>query len=395
MSEVLILTSSPAIFQQLGACLVGVRKLLPDAQDENRYLRARFEVAVPGQRQSLARGVQVALLQGADLSQALSRARARVEAQAFLVALPAEPLQSSGAEGTLLLAERYFDLDQSFESGCQRRGAQTLSSQGMLKAAQALPASEWRALLPSSEQGAVSEAESTLTLALASSLSALPREELAKKAQARWQNALALSRWPGLPVLSAGLHGLPQLWLLVSSVDPELVREVDAARVAAFASACLGLRPGARVAPDAEERRRLGEAERHYLEATRRLQAGQWAIAIAGFSKALSIDESYAEAWSNRAVARIQLRDFEGAMSDLDRAIGVKPDLGAAHFNRACILARPLRAESTDEACADTFLALERALENGFSAELIAQDEDLLALRARPRFQALIGVPAQ
>jgi tetratricopeptide (TPR) repeat protein len=131
------------------------------------------------------------------------------------------------------------------------------------------------------------------------------------------------------------------------------------------------------------------------LEATRRLQAGQWAIAIAGFSKALSIDESYAEAWSNRAVARIQLRDFEGAMSDLDRAIGVKPDLGAAHFNRACILARPLRAESTDEACADTFLALERALENGFSAELIAQDEDLLALRARPRFQALIGVPAQ
>lgn len=394
MSEVLILTPSLAIFQHLGAGLVGVRKLLPDAQDENRYIRARFEVQVPGQRQSIARGVQVALLQGADSSQALSRARARVEAQAFLIALPAEPLHASGPEGSLLLAERYFDLDQSLESGCQRRGAQTLSSQGMLKAAQALPASDWTALLPNPPEAPSACAEPALVVALASSLSALPREELAKRAQARWQNALALSRWPGVPVLSAGLRGLPQLWLLASGLGAELTSD-SAARVAAFASACLGLRPGARPAPDAEERKKLSEAERHYLEATRRLQAGQWPIAIAGFSKALSIDESYAEAWSNRAVARIQLRDFEGAMSDLDRAIAIKPDLGAAHFNRACLLSRQLSPDSTEDACDEAFKALEMALANGFSAEIIAQDEDLLALRARTRFQALIGVSAQ
>jgi TolB-like protein/Flp pilus assembly protein TadD len=78
-------------------------------------------------------------------------------------------------------------------------------------------------------------------------------------------------------------------------------------------------------------------AGREILASRRRLSAGQ---AMLRLDRAIELDPEFAEPYAERAVARIlnswngldvPVVDFEGAQSDIDRALQLKPELGRAH----------------------------------------------------------------
>ena len=78
-------------------------------------------------------------------------------------------------------------------------------------------------------------------------------------------------------------------------------------------------------------------AGREILASRRRPSPGQ---AMMRLDRAIELDPEFAEAYAERAVARIlhslsdwdsRLVDFEGAQSDVDRALQLKPELGRAH----------------------------------------------------------------
>jgi TolB-like protein/Tfp pilus assembly protein PilF len=78
-------------------------------------------------------------------------------------------------------------------------------------------------------------------------------------------------------------------------------------------------------------------AGRELLASRRRPSAGQ---AMVRLDRAIELDPQFAEAYAERAVARIlhwgshlgnEQADFEGAQSDIERALQLKPELGRAH----------------------------------------------------------------
>jgi TolB-like protein/Tfp pilus assembly protein PilF len=97
-------------------------------------------------------------------------------------------------------------------------------------------------------------------------------------------------------------------------------------------------------------------AGREILASRRRPSAGQ---AMLRLDRAIELDPEFAEAFAERAVARIlnswsgldvPVVDFEGAQSDIDRALQLKPELGRAHAALGLLmLARdPLNREARE-----------------------------------------------
>jgi tetratricopeptide (TPR) repeat protein len=65
-----------------------------------------------------------------------------------------------------------------------------------------------------------------------------------------------------------------------------------------------------------------------------RHQMGDYGGAISDFSKAIELDPSSALAFNNRGLSRVKLEDFEGAITDLSKAIDLDPSVAAIYFNR-------------------------------------------------------------
>ena len=56
--------------------------------------------------------------------------------------------------------------------------------------------------------------------------------------------------------------------------------------------------------------------------------------AIADYSKAIELDPEYAAAYSNRGIAKSDLKDYYGAIADYTKAIEINPDYADAYSNR-------------------------------------------------------------
>lgn len=82
-----------------------------------------------------------------------------------------------------------------------------------------------------------------------------------------------------------------------------------------------------------------------YLLGVLRMQAGRHAAAARAFSKALTLQPNFAEAYWGRGNALFQLGEPDHAVRDYQRAIKRKPDFSAAHYNLANTLAQLGRFE--------------------------------------------------
>jgi Tfp pilus assembly protein PilF len=79
------------------------------------------------------------------------------------------------------------------------------------------------------------------------------------------------------------------------------------------------------------------------------LRKGDFADAIAAFTRTIEVDEKHAEAYHNRGVAYARLTTYEAAIADFTRSIAVRPT-EAAYKNRGGLY---LNLRKMDEAVAD------------------------------------------
>ena len=56
--------------------------------------------------------------------------------------------------------------------------------------------------------------------------------------------------------------------------------------------------------------------------------------AIADYTKAIGLKPDYADAYNNQGVAKFHLEDYQGAIADYTKAIELRPDDGGAYKNR-------------------------------------------------------------
>ena len=84
--------------------------------------------------------------------------------------------------------------------------------------------------------------------------------------------------------------------------------------------------------------------------------------AFESYDNAIRINPNYFEAWLNRGVEKYYLKDYEGSLYDLTKAIEINPNLAPAYYFRALILLN----SDKDAACED----LNKAANFGFSAAL-------------------------
>jgi hypothetical protein len=84
---------------------------------------------------------------------------------------------------------------------------------------------------------------------------------------------------------------------------------------------------------------------------------------VSFYTKAIELNAEYAGAFSNRALARLDLRDIQGAVTDLDEAIRLQPEFAGAYLNRGNVLKR---LDLFDKALADFNEAIR--LDPGYAA---------------------------
>ncbi|MDF1666731.1 MAG: tetratricopeptide repeat protein [Planctomycetota bacterium] len=373
------------------------RRVLPSADDPNRYATVTFRVPMIGQRIPHNREVATVIIpKNADAGEAIQRAITRWSPKSILVLGAATALPNTELNvGDVLVAERLFDADS--EISCLVKAGQSLAGQGFFKAVRDLEVSRWKALL---ERG--NNAKKHLGTVAFSSGSEANAEDL----RSRFQSAMALAR-DGAKVLSslANLPSAPSfvgILGLIDVNDEAASMQVAMRNAAAFALACLGKEPEktgsslGSLTTDAEKR--MAQAEKLYMIATGLLQKGQLEEALKGYQHALAADPDYAEAYSNRGVVKSALGDLDGAIADYNMAVKLKTDLGAAFYNLAC--AHGSRAKQSDPERQESDLVealkcLGKALKNGFTnLDHVAQDEDLSLLHDRAEFQTFLAPKA-
>jgi tetratricopeptide (TPR) repeat protein len=103
--------------------------------------------------------------------------------------------------------------------------------------------------------------------------------------------------------------------------------------------------------------------------------------AISEFSNAIQKDGSYAEAYSNRAVAYMLQKKYNKALDDLKKAKDLKPDSASIRYNLASVHSLMGNLDyGMDE--------LDVALEKGFNDyEVLRRDPDINNLRKHKDFQ--------
>jgi tetratricopeptide (TPR) repeat protein len=57
-----------------------------------------------------------------------------------------------------------------------------------------------------------------------------------------------------------------------------------------------------------------------------KFKISQSAEALSDFSKAVTIDKDFVDAWFNRALVEIELNDHKSALADLDKLLAIRPD---------------------------------------------------------------------
>ena len=83
---------------------------------------------------------------------------------------------------------------------------------------------------------------------------------------------------------------------------------------------------------------RTDEAAQFFLRGNVQLQKREYREAIRYYSEALEKKPDFADAYSNRGLAKFRNDDREGALTDYTRAIDTDPTFGAAYLNRAEVL---------------------------------------------------------
>jgi tetratricopeptide (TPR) repeat protein len=108
------------------------------------------------------------------------------------------------------------------------------------------------------------------------------------------------------------------------------------------------------------------------------------ANAINEFSNAITKDPSYAEAYSNRAVAYMMQRKYNKALDDLKKAKELKPDSASIRYNLASVHSL---MGNTDYGMDE----LDAALEKGFNDyESLRRDPDIDNLRKHKEFRRIL-----
>lgn len=72
-----------------------------------------------------------------------------------------------------------------------------------------------------------------------------------------------------------------------------------------------------------------------YYRAGARLRVRDFTGAIPDLDRVIELDPNYAIAWNDRGYARRQIGDLTGALADFDQAIVLQPDLALGYANRA------------------------------------------------------------
>jgi serine/threonine-protein kinase len=121
---------------------------------------------------------------------------------------------------------------------------------------------------------------------------------------------------------------------------------------------------------------RKDDARRAYLKAVEQAEVE------------VSLGPSNARAIGRLAVYKAKAGDDAGAMVSLKRALALTPDDSQVLQRAAVVHALAGRLGPALE-------AIEKAVSNGYSKRLIAEEEDLVMLRSMPRFVALVSTPAE
>lgn len=111
----------------------------------------------------------------------------------------------------------------------------------------------------------------------------------------------------------------------------------------------------------------------------------QYEQAVLDYSRAIGLDPKFDKAYVNRGNAHWHLGKYEESFADYQTAIKLNPADPNAYYNLACRYA--LRKNET-EAC----LWLKKAVEKGFTQwEFIKKDSDLDAIRTSPCYREIMA----
>jgi poly(3-hydroxybutyrate) depolymerase/Tfp pilus assembly protein PilF len=97
------------------------------------------------------------------------------------------------------------------------------------------------------------------------------------------------------------------------------------------------------------EGKKSKEATEQYIRGLERHNAGDLAGAIAAYTRAIELDDKYADAYNNRGVAYMTQKDYTSALADFTRSLQISPS-DTAYNNRGSIL---FSQQKTEEAIAD------------------------------------------
>jgi tetratricopeptide (TPR) repeat protein len=118
-----------------------------------------------------------------------------------------------------------------------------------------------------------------------------------------------------------------------------------------------------------------GEAKQHYDKGVEYGQQGRFDEAIAEYTKAILLDSSLAEAYSNRGNAYRALGEVQRAIADYAEAILLDPQDAGTYASRALAYTALGKDRSAEQ-------DIDKAVEFGFDADLLrAAVEELKAQR--------------
>ncbi len=124
----------------------------------------------------------------------------------------------------------------------------------------------------------------------------------------------------------------------------------------------------------------------HYTQAVKLSSKGEYAKAVSEFDKIIKQDPNFADAYSDRGVAKYHLNDLAGSLEDLNKALELEPENPYRYASRAYIRDR---AGDTRGAVEDYRKALELEPENAVSQNNLGMLEEKLGYieRAQKRFK--------
>jgi tetratricopeptide (TPR) repeat protein len=111
----------------------------------------------------------------------------------------------------------------------------------------------------------------------------------------------------------------------------------------------------------------------------------QYDEAVADYSRAIGLDPVFDKAYTNRGNAYWHLGQFEKSFADYQTAIKLNPDDSNAYYNVAC---RHALRKNEKDACA----WLNKAVEKGFTQwDYIRKDSDLDGIRNAPCYKEILS----